>query len=139
MFSIGLLSKQSGVKIPTIRYYESVGIISEPVRSSGNQRRYSSEDLNRLNFVRHARSLGFSINSIRSLIALSGHTEQSCADADVIAKDRLDEVRTKIQKLKKLEKELQRIATTCDGEKVENCYVIQSLSGFEVQRNENVC
>ena len=128
MLSIGTLSKRSGVKIPTIRYYESVGVISAPTRTLGNQRRYTSDDLSRLNFIRHARDLGFSIEAIRELINLSGHSDKSCADADVIAKNQLAEVRVKIKKLKKLERELSRIATGCDGDKMETCYVIQALA-----------
>ena len=132
MISIGSLSNQSGVKIPTIRYYETEGIISAPSRSVGNQRRYTSEHLTQLNFVKHARSLGFSIDAIRDLITLSSQTGKSCADADVIAKDQLIEVRDKITKLKKLEKELNRIATTCDGKSVESCYVIQALADHKL-------
>ena len=128
MLSIGLLSKRSGVKIPTIRYYESVGIISAPTRSTGNQRRYTADDLRRLNFIKHARDLGFSIESIRELIELSDHSELSCGDADTIAKNQLAEVRAKINKLKKLERELSRIASTCEADKVKDCYVIQALA-----------
>jgi len=58
MLSIGQLSRRSGVKIPTIRYYEQVGLLSTPERTSGNQRRYTKEQLERLSFVRHARGLG---------------------------------------------------------------------------------
>ena len=128
MLSIGLLSKRSGVKIPTIRYYESVGIVSAPARSTGNQRRYTTDDLRRLNFIKHARDLGFSIETIRELIELADHADSSCVDADIIAKNQLVDVRSKIKKLKKLEKELSRIASTCAGGKVENCYVIQALA-----------
>lgn len=128
MLSIGTLSKRSGVKIPTIRYYESVGVISAPTRTLGNQRRYAPDDLSRLHFIKHARDLGFSIEAIRELIDLSGHSDKSCIDADTIAKNQLAEVRSKIRKLKKLEKELSRIAAGCDGDKMANCYVIQSLA-----------
>lgn len=128
MLSIGTLSKRSGVKIPTIRYYESVGVISAPTRTSGNQRRYALDDLSRLHFIKHARDLEFSIEAIRELIDLSGHSDKSCIDVDTIAKTQLAEVRSKIIKLKKLEKELFRIATGCGGDKMANCYVIQSLA-----------
>ena len=128
MLSIGQLSKRSGVKIPTIRYYESVGIVPTPIRSTGNQRRYTADDLRRLNFIKHARDLGFSIEMIRELIELADQSGSSCIDADIIANKQLADVRTKIKKLKKLEKELSRIASNCEGGKVENCYVIQALA-----------
>ena len=68
--SIGELSKLSGVKITTIRYYEQVGLISKPERSAGGRRMYREEDLQRLIFIRHSRQLGFSPDAIRSLIEL---------------------------------------------------------------------
>ena len=77
MFSIGELAKQTGVKIPTIRYYEKMGLIDMPDRSIGNQRRYSRQGLERLAFIRHARDLGFSISDIRELNALSQHPAKS--------------------------------------------------------------
>ena len=61
MFSIGELSKRTGVKIPTIRYYEQMGLIEPPQRSEGNQRRYTRDGLRRLSFIRHSRDLGFTI------------------------------------------------------------------------------
>ena len=66
MFSIGSLSKQTGVKVPTIRYYEQIGLIDPAERTEGNQRRYRKEALQRLGFIKHARELGFSIETIRS-------------------------------------------------------------------------
>ena len=68
MFSIGELSKRTGVKIPTIRYYEQMGLIDAPERSDGNQRRYSTDGLKRLSFIRHSRALGFSIEDIKGLL-----------------------------------------------------------------------
>lgn len=65
MFSIGQLSKRTGVKIPTIRYYEQMGLIDAPERSEGNQRRYTKDGLGRLSFIRHSRDLGFLIEDIR--------------------------------------------------------------------------
>ena len=57
MFSIGELSKRTKVKVPTIRYYEEMGLLSEPERTEGNQRRYDVAGLERLSFVKHARDL----------------------------------------------------------------------------------
>ena len=70
MLSIGELSRLTAVKIPTIRYYEKIGLLSEPLRSEGNQRRYAKRELERLSFIRHARDLGLPILSIRELIEL---------------------------------------------------------------------
>ena len=67
MLSIGELSKRTGVKIPTIRYYEQQGLIDAPERSEGNQRRYEPAQLERLSFIKHARDLGIPIGSVKEL------------------------------------------------------------------------
>lgn len=128
MLSIGDLSKRTGVKVPTIRYYEQMGLIDPAERSEGNQRRYEKADLERLAFIRHARDLGLNIDAIRELIRLSHHRQDPCEGADRIAADHLVAVREKIAKLKKLEQELERIVSHCDGHSIEDCYVIRALS-----------
>ncbi len=138
MLSIGDLARRAGVKIPTIRYYEQMGLIAEPERSEGNQRRYRDSDLEQLAFIRHARDLGLSIEAIRELLALSRHPERPCADADRIAADHLVSVRDKIAQLKKLESELERIVSHCDGDhKVSDCYVIRALSDHSLCEHEH--
>ena len=129
MLSIGDLSRRTGVKVPTIRYYEQMGLLAAPDRSEGNQRRYERSDVERLAFIRHARSLGLDIPAIRELIKLSEHPKEPCANADRIAADHLVAVREKIASLKKLEHELERIVSHCDGgHRIEDCYVIRALS-----------
>ena len=138
MLSIGDLSKRTGVKVPTIRYYEQMGLINAAERSEGNQRRYEMNDLERLAFIRHARDLGLDIPAIRELIALSQHPNQPCANADRIATDHLAAVREKIDKLKKLEQELARIVSHCDGgHSIEECYVIRALSDHGMCRGDH--
>ncbi|MFV2033811.1 MAG: helix-turn-helix domain-containing protein [Halocynthiibacter sp.] len=128
MFSIGQLSRKTGVKVPTIRYYEQIGMVDKPGRTEGNQRRYSQSDLNRLAFVRHARDLGLPLDAIRELVALGEHPEKSCAEADRIATEQLAEVQARIRQLSRLEVELRRMAKGCDNGTVSECYVLQSLS-----------
>ena len=129
MYSIGQLSRHTGVKVPTIRYYEDIGILPTPDRTQGNQRRYDASGLERLSFIRHARDLGFSIEAISALIELQDHPDQSCQNATDIATKQLQNVRAKIKKLRALEKELSRIARGCDGHGLsQDCYVLASLS-----------
>lgn len=129
MFSIGELSKRTKVKVPTIRYYEEMGLLAAPERTEGNQRRYTNQGLERLSFIRHARDLGFSIGAISALIDLQEHPDRSCEAATDIASSQLTEVRAKIKRLRALEKELARISKGCDGRGVaEDCYVLASLS-----------
>jgi DNA-binding transcriptional MerR regulator len=84
MFSIGQLSKRTGVKIPTIRYYEQMQLIKTPEHSSGNQRRYTTGGPKRLSFIRHARQLGLSFEDIRKLVQLSQSSERPCSNAHEI-------------------------------------------------------
>jgi len=127
MYSIGELSKKTGVKVPTIRYYEQMGLIDAPERNKGNQRRYTKEGLKRLSFIRHSRDLGFSIEDIRELLVLSEHPEHPCRNAHDIAIRHLSDTKAKIKKLKKLERELKRIST-CDATVVGDCLVVETLA-----------
>jgi len=128
MFSIGDLSRRTGVKVPTIRYYEQMGLIAAAGRTEGNQRRYDRDGLERLSFIRHARDLGLSIDAIRELTELSAHPDRPCADAHRIARDHRAEVRAKIARLKRLEAELGRIENMCDTETVGDCRIIEALA-----------
>jgi DNA-binding transcriptional MerR regulator len=128
MYSIGELSRHCGVKVPTIRYYEQQGLIAEPLRSSGNQRRYPKAARDRLSFIRHARDLGLSLEAIRELLDLSENPQMPCGDAHVIAGNHLSGIREKIARLQRLEGELVRILANCHGETVGDCNVIHTLA-----------
>lgn len=126
--TIGEASRQSGVKIPTIRYYESIGLVRSPQRSEGNQRYYEKSDLRRLAFVRHARELGFEIEAIRALLSLQDDPHQSCASADAIARARLVEVEQRIRSLTALKAELESMVEGCGHGRVDQCRVIEVLA-----------
>mgnify|MGYP000194534177 CR=1 FL=1 len=133
MFSIGALSDRTGVKIPTIRYYEDMGLLPPPERTAGNQRRYTQAGLDRLGFIKHARDLGFAIEAIKALITLHDHPDQSCAQANAIAQTQLAAVQSKIARLQRLELELTRIATHCQGNgRAGDCYVLTSLADHDL-------
>lgn len=138
MYSIGEISRKAGVKVPTIRYYEQMGLMPPGERTEGNQRRYGASELERLVFIRHARDLGFEIAMIRDLISLSQHPTAPCQDADRIAATHLKDVREKIERLKTLETELQRIVSHCDGgHTIEKCYVLRALSDHGLCEHEH--
>jgi DNA-binding transcriptional MerR regulator len=125
---IGVAAKRSGVKVPTIRYYEQIGLLPKPPRSKNNRRRYDASDLHRLAFIRHARELGFDIKAIRALLALSDNPDQSCVAADVMARARLDEVERRIDTLMVLKAELQGMIAACSRGRVAECRVIEVLA-----------
>lgn len=138
MFAIGQLSKLTGVKVPTIRYYEQVGLLESSGRTDGNQRRYDQKGVERLGFIKHARDLGFSIDAITALIDLQLHPDRSCQEATDIAVDQLADVREKMRRLAALETELVRISDGCDGGGSSNdCYVLASLSNHRNCVNEH--
>lgn len=127
MFSIGQLSKSTGVKVPTIRYYEEIGLLPQPGRNAGNQRRYGQDGLDALGFIKHARDLGFSLEDIRALMGLDGELDADCAAADQIARSQLQNVRERIARLEQLATELERISHLCDGGHGGCCKVLTAL------------
>jgi Cu(I)-responsive transcriptional regulator len=129
--SIGELARRTGCKVPTIRYYESVGLMPPPIRSAGNQRLYDRAAIDRLGFIRHGRELGFSLTAIRELLALADNPDRSCADADRIAKLRLVEVEGRIARLDALRRELRRMIRQCRGDRIADCRVIEVLSAYD--------
>jgi DNA-binding transcriptional MerR regulator len=127
MLTIGKLGQAAGVKVPTIRYYEQIGLLPGAERSSGNQRLYSRAARDRLAFIRHARDLGFPLGAIRDLLSLSDRPDQSCAEADSIAKAQLAAVEGRIARLMALKSELERMVVQCAGGRIAECRVIESL------------
>ena len=127
-FTIGDLARETGCKVQTIRYYEEIGLMPEPARTAGNQRRYGQRHVDRLAFIRHSRELGFPLDAIRQLLSLADHPEQSCASADLIARAQLQNVERRIGRLQALKTELERMIEQCAGGKVRDCRVIEVLS-----------
>jgi DNA-binding transcriptional MerR regulator len=125
--TIGELSRQAQVKIPTIRYYEQIGLLAAPVRTEGQQRRYRAEDVRRLNFIRHARELGFEVDAIRQLLDLTGAPDRACGEVHDITKAHLDEVKDKIARLTALRDELEAMVA-CDHRKISECRIIEVLA-----------
>lgn len=126
--AIGDAARASGVKVPTIRYYEQIGLLPTPQRSEGNRRSYEDADVRRLAFIRHARELGFHVDSIRALLDLQDRPGQSCESADMIAKARLEEVDHRIRSLTALKSELELMIEGCRHGRVAECRVIEVLA-----------
>jgi len=125
--TIGQLAKTAGVNLETVRYYERIGLIAEPARTSGGQRSYSGEDARHLAFVRRARELGFSIDDIRALLRLATPGKQSCAEVQSIASAHLTNVQTKLADLARLEKILAATIDQCGGDASPGCPVLEML------------
>jgi DNA-binding transcriptional MerR regulator len=125
---IGEAARLSGVKVPTIRYYEQIGLLPEPARSGGNRRSFGSDEVRRLIFIRHARDLGFDLAAIRELLDLQDDPTRSCAAADAIARARLQDVEWRLGSLRALKRELLRMLAGCASGHVADCRVIETLA-----------
>ncbi len=128
MVPIGEAARSCGVKVPTIRYYEQIGLLPAPPRSEGNRRLFDAADLRRLAFIRHARELGFEIEAIRTLLALQDDPARSCEAADAIARARLEEVERRIASLTALRGELLSMIDSARHGRVDQCRVIEVLA-----------
>lgn len=127
MLTIGTLGKKTGTKVQTIRYYEQIGLMPEPGRTEGGQRRYGEGELDRLSFIRHSRQLGFSLDAIRELLDLSDDPNRPCDEADLIARRQLAQVEQRLARLEVLREELVRMVHECSGGNSSECRVLEVL------------
>ncbi|MFN3261283.1 MAG: MerR family transcriptional regulator [Pikeienuella sp.] len=127
MMTIGRLATAAGVKVPTIRYYEQIGLLGAAERSAGNQRLYGRDAADRLAFIRHARELGFPLEAIRDLLSLSDRPDQPCDAADAIARAQLADVTRRLARLGALKVELERMIEQCSGGRIADCRVIEVI------------
>lgn len=125
--SIGALAKASGVNLETIRYYERIGLMPVPPRTDGGHRLYEVEHLKRLAFIRRGRELGFGIEDIRTLLALSEESDAPCEAVRAIAAQHLRSVRTKIADLTRLERLLAETVSRCGTSPAPACAVLEML------------
>ena len=125
--TIGEMGKATNTKIETIRYYEKIGLLPKPARTSSNYRDYGQAELGRLSFIRRSRDLGFSLDQVRALLGLSDDKSCDCAGIDRIANQHLLEVDRKIADLQALRRELKAVIDSCDGGTVAECRIIEAL------------
>lgn len=130
-FSIGELAAATGMKVPTIRYYEQIGLVDPPARTQGNQRRYGRAARERLQFIAHARAMGFPMPSLKAMLRIAGHRDAPCADIDDLVGDRLAEVDERIKRLTRLRTELASMLESCRHGTVADCRVVEVLSDHD--------
>ena len=121
------------MNIETIRYYERVKMLAPPPRTAGGRRIYGSNDLRMLVFIRRARELGFSLDDIRALLRLGGPEKASCREVRAIAAHHLEDIRSKLGDLKKLERLLARTVARRSGKIAPECPVLDIL---DIQRSK---
>ena len=126
-FAIGELSRSSGVNIETIRYYERIKLLSPPSRTAGGRRTYGWSDLRALVFIRRSRQLGFSLEEIRTLLKLGGPARATCNEVREVATRHLEDIRSKLRDLRKLEEVLDATVSRCSGQSTPDCPVLDIL------------
>ncbi len=129
----GALAKEAGVNVETIRYYENIELMPEPLRTANGYRVYDETGLKRLSFIRRCRELGFSLDEVRGLLGLVDGGDYTCAEVRDLSIVHLGDVRQKIRDLRKMERTLKEMVSQCDGGLVPECPIVDRLyasSGF---------
>ena len=127
VYAIGEMSRHTGVKIETVRYYEKIGLIPKPNRSEGGNRLYNDVQLQRLFFIKRCREIGFSQSEIRTLLSMVDQENVTCAEVHSVTTAHVADIRQKIKDLRKLEKVLTKMANECSRGDVPECPIIEAL------------
>lgn len=126
--NIGEVARASGLPAKTIRYYEDIGLI-RPFRQENGYRVFDSRHLNKLRFLQRARSLGFSVDECRSLLALYEDEQRTSAEVKKIARQRLADIEKKMAELTSMRAVLVHLMKHCHGDNRPQCPILDSLSG----------
>ncbi|GAB4366929.1 MAG: Cu(I)-responsive transcriptional regulator [Kiloniellaceae bacterium] len=127
--NIGTAARQSGVPAKTIRYYESVGLIQPAERSAAGYRVYDKQDVETLRFVQRARSLGFSLEEVGSLLTLWRDRSRLSAEVKALARHRVADIDRKIAELAEMRETLKHLMERCHGDERPDCPILQGLAG----------
>jgi len=130
--SIGLLARQAGCSVPTIRYYEEIGLLPVVPRTEGGRRVYGAATVRRLSFIRRCRDFGFSIEQVRELVGLVDEPNRPCIEVREVAAKHLAQVRDKLAELQALEQTLAAFVGSCDaacaGGTAVDCTILEDLA-----------
>lgn len=130
--SIGVVARRTGATVPTVRYYEEVGLLPPANRTEAGQRSYDETTVRRLVFIRRCRDFGFSIEQVRELVGLVDEPNRPCVEVRDIAATHLQEVRRKLEELKALEASLHAFVGSCDtacaGGPAVDCTILEDLA-----------
>ena len=126
--NVGEASRRSGVSAKMIRHYESIGIVAPAERTASGYRTYRPDDVHRLQFIRRARDLGFSLDSIKHLLELWTNRRRSSAKVKQIALQHIAELKDQIARTQSMLNALQRLADSCHGDERESCPILDDLA-----------
>lgn len=126
--TIGQVAKAAAVHVETMRYYERRGLVPRPPRNASSYRHYPENTVTRVQFVRHAQTLGFSLDEIGELLSLRAAPRARCADVKRRAEVKLGEIDTKIRSLRAMHRTLTRLVSQCDGRlPASECPILEAL------------
>ncbi|MFT4715358.1 MAG: MerR family copper efflux transcriptional regulator [Paracoccaceae bacterium] len=126
--NIGTVAQKSGLPAKTIRYYEDIGLI-KPDRDANGYRAFADADLHKLTFLGRARSLGFSIEECRALMALYADQSRASSDVKTIAREHLGQISNKIRELEEMRQTLGELVDACAGDHRPDCPILKGLAG----------
>lgn len=130
--SIGVVARQTGCSVPTIRYYEEIGLLPPGPRTEAGRRVYGDDAVRRLTFIRRCRDFGFSIDQVRELVSLVDQPDRPCLEVRDIAARHLDQVRGRLAELQALEASMTQFVRSCDtacaGGAALDCTILEDLS-----------
>lgn len=126
--NIGEASHHSGVPAKTIRYYEDIGLIQPAARHTNNYRDYDDIGIQTLQFLKRARSLGFSIEECRDLLSLYQDRRRSSSDVKAVAQRRVVDIDRKITELETMRSTLTRLIEQCHGDMRPECPILDDLA-----------
>ena len=126
--NVGEAARRAGLPAKTIRYYEEIGLI-RPERAGNGYRAYSGDDVHRLAFLKRARTLGFSIDDCRQLMALYQDRERASADVRRIAAAHIGAIEEKVRELQAMRATLQKLVQACHGDERPDCPILEEMAG----------
>jgi MerR family mercuric resistance operon transcriptional regulator len=126
--TIGVVAKRAGVGVETVRFYERQGLIKRPATRESGFRKYPDEVVDRIRFIRHAKELGFTLTETGELLALRVHPRSNCETVQGRANEKIDDVEAKIDALRRIKKQLHKLARACDQrEDTAACPILEAL------------
>ena len=126
--NIGQAAKASGVSAKMIRYYEQIKLISPAHRTEASYRTYSENDINTLKFIRRSRDLGFSVEQMKTLLALWRDKSRSSADVKAMALEHVQELERKAEAIQAMSRTLKHLASHCHGDERPDCPIIDEIA-----------